>query len=325
MYIITGGAGFIGSNIAKKLAATEAAPVVICDYFGTDEKWQNLSGIRIDDVVPPTELSDYLSANKDAIKAVIHMGAISATTERDVDLIIRSNIVLTRTLWDWCAEAQKQFIYASSAATYGDGAAGFDDEFSATALDRLKPLNAYGWSKHVSDCRIARIVEAGGKRPPQWMGLKFFNVYGPREDHKGDMMSVIAKIEPAVARGEGVKLFKSHRPDYEDGGQKRDFVFVEDCANVISWALETPSVSGLFNLGTGEARTFKNLAEAVFAAHNRPADITYIDKPLAIRDKYQYFTEARMDRLRAAGYDKPFTRLEDGVFKYVHDYLMHRH
>ncbi len=321
MILITGGAGFIGSNIVAELAEHGHTGLVVCDWLGNGDKWRNLSGSEIDDVIEPEKLGEFLGRWRDGLHAVIHMGAISSTTETDVDLIARTNIRLTNDLFDWCARASTPFIYASSAATYGDGAAGFDDDMSPAAQARLKPLNAYGWSKHVVDRRIARIIEAGAAVPPQWAGLKFFNVYGPNEYHKGGQKSVIAHIHPTARKGEPVKLFKSHHPDYEDGGQLRDFVYVKDCARVVRWLVENPSVSGLFNLGTGEARSFKDLALSVFAALNRRPAIEYVDTPIEIRDKYQYFTQATMDRLRAAGYDAPFTPLEDGVADYVRSYL----
>lgn len=321
MIIVTGGAGFIGSNIVAALRERVSDTLVVADWMESGDKWQNLRKAAIDHVVAPEDLLAFLDRNAKAVRAVVHMGAISATTERDVDLIVKRNIVPTAFLWDWCTERQVPFVYASSAATYGDGAEGFDDDGRPEALAKLKPMNAYSWSKQVSDLRIARLVASGARRPPQWLGLKFFNVYGPNEAHKGDMKSVVAKIYPKAKAGETVELFKSHRPDYEDGGQRRDFVYVKDCADVVLWALEKQSVSGLFNLGTGEARAFKDLAKAVFAACNREPRISYVDTPVEIRDKYQYFTESRMERLRAAGYTKAFTKLEDGVFDYVQTYL----
>jgi ADP-L-glycero-D-manno-heptose 6-epimerase len=317
MIIVTGGAGFIGSNIVAALRG----PIVVADWLGQDEKWRNLQKAAIDHIVAPEDTPAFLERNKAAVRAVVHMGAISSTTERDGDLIVKRNIAPTAFLWDYCTDNQKQFIYASSAATYGDGAQGFDDDGSPGALAALKPMNAYGWSKQVSDLRIARLIASGGRRPAQWVGLKFFNVYGPNEYHKGDMKSVIAKIFPKAKAGETVQLFKSHHPDYPDGGQLRDFIYVRDCADVVLWALDNPSVSGLFNLGTGKARAFRDLAKSVFAALNREPKIAYVDTPPEIRDKYQYFTQAKMDRLRAAGYTKPFTALEDGVFDYVQKYL----
>ena len=255
------------------------------------------------------------------VDAVVHMGAISSTTETDVDLIVRENYSLSRSLWDFAARGGVRFIYASSAATYGDGAAGFDDDASRAALAKLRPLNPYGWSKQLFDRFVAREIANGRPQPPQWAGLKFFNVYGPNEYHKGSMKSVVAQIFPRAAVGETVTLFRSHNAKYADGGQMRDFIYVRDCADVVAWLLKTPRAGVLFNLGSGQARTFLDLARAVFAALNRKPDIAYVDTPLEIRDKYQYFTEARMERLRAAGYASAFTSLEDGVGDYVQRYL----
>jgi ADP-L-glycero-D-manno-heptose 6-epimerase len=320
MIVVTGGAGFIGSNLAAHLAEA-GEEVAICDRFGSDDKWRNVAKIDLVDVVTPEQLMPWLEDERGKVDALVHMGAISSTTEADVDLIVRENYRLSRTLWDFCASAGVPFIYASSAATYGDGAAGFDDDASRTGLAQLRPLNPYGWSKHLFDRFVARQVARGAARPPQWAGLKFFNVYGPNEYHKGTMKSVVAQIFPRAFAGEAVTLFRSHNPKYADGGQMRDFVYVRDCADVVTWLLRTPRASGLFNLGTGQARTFLDLARAVFAAMNRKPNIVYIDTPAEIRDKYQYFTEARMERLRAAGYAAPFTSLEDGVSEYVQRYL----
>jgi ADP-L-glycero-D-manno-heptose 6-epimerase len=321
MIVVTGGAGFIGSNILAQLSEDGHTGLVVCDWLETGDKWRNIAKCELEDVIAPEALMDFLARNAGQINAVIHMGAISSTTETDADLIVRSNIRLTNDLWDWCCQTGTRLIYASSAATYGGGDAGFDDEMNAEALAKLRPLNAYGWSKHMVDRRIARRLAMGATTPPQWVGLKFFNVYGPNEYHKGGQKSVVAHIHPSARDGGPVRLFRSHNPDYEDGGQLRDFVYVKDCARVISWLMETPSVSGLFNLGTGEARSFKDLAHAVFAALGKDPSITYVDTPEQIRDKYQYFTEARMDRLRQAGYRAPFTSLEEGVADYVRTYL----
>ncbi|MHA1568254.1 MAG: ADP-glyceromanno-heptose 6-epimerase, partial [Alphaproteobacteria bacterium] len=272
-------------------------------------------------LVPPEALFDFLDAHQRDISLIFHLGAISSTTETDVDLIMSNNFRLSLALWDWCVAHDARLIYASSAATYGDGGAGFDDDPSVAALARLRPLNPYGWSKHLFDRRVARLVADGGRCPPQWAGLKFFNVYGPNEHHKGDMKSVVAQIHPIAASGAPARLFKSHHPDYADGGQWRDFIWGEDCIDVMLWLADNPETSGLFNLGTGQARGFADLAGAVFAALDRPAEIEYRDTPAEIRDKYQYFTQAEMDRLRAAGYSRPFTSLEEGVGLYVRDYL----
>lgn len=320
MILITGGAGFIGSNIAAALAA-QGVPVAICDRFRTGDKWRNASKLELRDVVAPETLSAWLEGPGRQIDAIVHMGAISSTTEPDTDLIVEVNFRLSRMLWHWCATHGKRLIYASSAATYGAGEHGFDDDASLEALAKLRPLNAYGWSKHLFDRWVARQLAQGCPSPPQWVGLKFFNVYGPNEYHKGGMQSVVAQKYPLVAAGEAITLFRSYRPDVPDGGQQRDFIYVGDCADVTSWLLSNPNVNGIFNLGTGQAHSFEDLARALFAALKRPANIKYIDMPTAIRANYQYFTQAGMQRLRQAGYAKPFTSLVDGVSEYVERYL----
>ncbi len=251
---------------------------------------------------------------------VVHMGAISSTTEPDADKIVQTNFCLSRDLYRWCTDRQRRFIYASSAATYGDGSQGFDDRDDVDSLKALRPLNTYGWSKALFDVFAARQA-ARDYAPPQWAGLKFFNVYGPNEEHKASMKSVASQIWPKVKAGHQVQLFKSHNPDYADGGQLRDFVYVRDVADVVDWLHKTESVNGIYNLGSGKARSFKDLAETVFRAAGRTPDIDYTPMPPAIRDKYQYFTEASMDRLRAAGYPGQMTPLEDGVTEYVQKYL----
>ena len=319
--LVTGGAGFIGSVIVDRLIR-DGWDVAVCDWLGPADlgKWRNLAKHPIADFVTPESLFDWLKAHRSELGAIVHMGAISATTEPDADLIVTTNLVLSRRLWDWCVEAGVRLVYASSAATYGDGDQGFDDTDDLASLSALRPLNAYGWSKAAFDI-VARRSADRGQAPPQWAGLKFFNVYGPNEYHKGTMRSVVDQLYPRAARGEPVTLFKSHREGVPDGGQRRDFVYVKDCAEVVAWLLQAPAAAGVFNLGTGQARSFKDLAEAVFKAVGREAQIVYIDTPAAIRDRYQYFTEARMGRLRAAGYDTPFTPLEEGVADYVNGYL----
>jgi ADP-L-glycero-D-manno-heptose 6-epimerase len=247
----------------------------------------------------------------------VHMGAISATTERDGDRLVSENVRLTLDLWEWCAARQVPFVYASSAATYGDGLQGFDDDGSPERLARLKPMNGYGWSKHMVDRRIALDVAEGAPAPPVWAGLKFFNVYGPGEAFKGDMRSVALKLHETLSAGGKATLFKSHNAQYADGGQLRDFVYVADCAAVVLWILDQTRFSGLYNLGTGQARSFQDLATAVFTAMGRTPQITYVDMPEAIRGRYQYFTQAKMDRLRQAGYAAPFHSVEDGIAAYV--------
>jgi ADP-L-glycero-D-manno-heptose 6-epimerase len=318
--LITGGAGFIGSNVAVALAQ-KGWRVVVSDWFEDGNKWNNLHDATITDFLQPPELPAFLEREGGTLDTVIHMGAISATTETDVDALVTNNIRLTLDLWEFCTRADVPFIYASSAATYGDGEQGFTDDWSSAALLQLRPLNAYGWSKLAVDRRIVQDVEARRPVPPQWVGLKFFNVYGPREEHKGSMRSVISQFTPRILAGETVNLFRSHNPAYEDGGQLRDFVHVDDCVAVILWLLDTPEVSGIFNLGTGKARSFLDLTNACFAALNQEPRICFIDTPDAIRAKYQYFTEANMTALRAAGYGAGFKSLEDGVMDYVRSWV----
>jgi ADP-L-glycero-D-manno-heptose 6-epimerase len=321
MIVVTGGAGFIGSNLVAALEERNACDIVVCDFLGSDEKWRNLAKRELAGIVPPERLMAFLDERAVEIDTVFHMGAISATTERDVDLVVASNFSLSQRLWDWCAAHQARLIYASSAATYGDGSAGFDDDDSPVALARLRPLNAYGWSKHMFDRRVVRLVAGNAKRPRQWVGLKFFNVYGPNEYHKGAMQSVVAHIYPRAKAGQAARLFKSHNPAYPDGGQKRDFVYVRDCVALLLWLYDRPEVNGLFNCGAGKARSFKDLTSAVYRALGQEPRIEYVDTPPEIRDKYQYFTEAKMARIRRAGFDAPPTELEDGVRDYVQKYL----
>jgi ADP-L-glycero-D-manno-heptose 6-epimerase len=318
MIVVTGGAGFIGSNIVAALAAS-GAPVAVSDRLREANKWRNLARVPLRELVPPEALLDWLAAHAAEIDAIVHMGAISSTTEKDVDLIVQVNFRLSQALWRWCTLHDKRFIYASSAATYGDGEQGFDDD--PQKLPLLRPLNPYGWSKHLFDRWVMQTQGSGGRAPPQWAGLKFFNVYGPNEYHKGSMRSVVAQKYPLAASERPVTLFRSHRPDIADGGQRRDFIYVRDCVQVVQWLLGHHQVSGLFNLGTGRARSFAELAQALFAALQRPARLEYVDTPPNVLAHYQYFTEARMERLRAAGYAQPFTSLEEGVADYVQRYL----
>ena len=320
MILITGGAGFIGSNIAAALAE-RGQRVAVCDRLRQADKWRNLAKVPLRELIAPDALQPWLQAHAAEVEAIVHMGAISSTTETDADLVTEVNFRLSLVLWRWCTSLGKRFIYASSAATYGGGEQGFDDNASPEGLARLRPLNAYGWSKHLFDQWVARDLSEGSPQPPQWVGLKFFNVYGPNEYHKGAMRSVVAQKFPLARDDQAVTLFRSDRPDVPDGAQKRDFVYVRDCVAVTLWLLEHPEVSGLFNLGTGQARSFQDVARALFAAVHRPVRIGYLEAPAAVRAHYQYFTEARMERLRKAGYTHPFTCLEDGVRDYVERYL----
>ena len=318
---VTGGAGFIGSNIVAKLAEDPSLDVVVCDWLHEAElgKWRNIAKHPIGDFVAPENMFEWLEKRWRDVELVIHMGAVSSTTEPDADKIVHSNFTLSRDLFRWCADRQRRFIYASSAATYGD-ASEFDDRDDFESLSALRPLNTYGWSKALFDIFAVRQA-ARDYAPPQWVGLKFFNVYGPNEEHKHSMKSVASQIWPKVRDGHAVQLFKSYRDGVPDGGQTRDFVYVRDVADVVAWLGDSEQVNGVYNLGSGQARTFEDMAKAVFAAAGRTPQIEYTAMPPAIRDKYQYFTQANMSRLRAAGYDKPFTSLEDGVAAYVHDHL----
>jgi ADP-L-glycero-D-manno-heptose 6-epimerase len=322
MIVVTGGAGFIGSNLLAQLDRRGGHDLVCVDRLGSgDHKWRNIAKREIAEIVAPDHALDFLKANSRQIDAVFHLGAISTTTETNVDAIVEENFRTSLALWKWCAEESKRLIYASSAATYGDGSAGFVDDDSVNGLAKLRPLNPYGWSKHVFDRRVARLRVMKAKQPAQAVGLKFFNVYGPNEYHKGGQRSVAHHLYPAAKTGQRARLFKSHNPAYPDGGQMRDFVWVGDAVSVMMWLLDHPNVNGLFNLGTGKARSFADLARALYSACGRNVDIEYIDTPEEIRDKYQYFTEARMEKLRAAGYELPMTSLEDGIGKYVREHL----
>jgi ADP-L-glycero-D-manno-heptose 6-epimerase len=324
MLVITGGGGFIGSVLAARLNEGGRADLVIVDRFGSGDKWRNIAKRDFFEIVPIDGLAAWLDRFGGEVEAVFHLGANSSTTASDADEIIACNLNYSIALWRWCVQAGRPLIYASSAATYGDGSAGFDDAGGLDEFKRLRPLNLYGWSKHAFDLWALREAEKGDA-PPLWVGLKFFNVFGPNEYHKGDMKSLVAKNYARVAAGESVPLFKSHRPDYRDGEQLRDFVYVKDCADVMLWLWRqrprADQLSGVYNLGTGEARSFLDLIQAIGAACGRPPKIEYIDMPEAIRPNYQYFTEAAMSRLRQAGYNAPFTPLEDAVVDYVTGHL----
>jgi ADP-L-glycero-D-manno-heptose 6-epimerase len=319
MLLVTGGAGFIGSNVVAALNDAGRSDVTVCDALGHDGKWRNLAKRQLADIVPPVELMDWLKSRR--LDAVIHLGAISDTSATDGDLVTETNFRLSMRLLDWCTASATPFIYASSAATYGDGAQGFRDDQSVEALKALRPMNLYGWSKHLFDMAVAERAAKGEKLPPQWAGLKFFNVFGPNEYHKGTMMSVLARRFDDVKASRPVQLFKSHRDGIADGDQRRDFIYVDDAVRVMMWLLATPSVSGLFNVGTGNARSFRDLMMAAYTALGARPNIEYIDMPEAIRGSYQYFTQSDMDRLLRAGYNGGFTALEDGVETYVKGFL----
>jgi ADP-L-glycero-D-manno-heptose 6-epimerase len=319
MLLVTGGAGFIGSNVVASLNEAGHGDVVVSDTLKTGEKWRNLGKRQLADLVPPSDLFGWLDGRK--LEAVIHLGAISDTTATDGDLVLETNFRLSLRLLDWCTATRTRFIYASSAATYGDGGQGFRDDWSPPALRRLRPLNLYGWSKHLFDLALVDRITRGQVAPPQWVGLKFFNVFGPNEYHKGEMMSLIAKRFDDARSGKPIRLFKSYREGIADGGQKRDFIYVDDAIAVLCWLITQPTVSGIFNVGTGEARSFRDVAVAMFAALGKAPDIEYIDMPREIRDQYQYFTQSDAEGLRRAGYTEPFTPLEQAVGTYITEFL----
>jgi len=324
MIVVTGGAGFIGSNLVAALEERGETEILVCDRLGSDDRWRNLSRRELAHLIKPEQLFDLLEDNADAVDMIFHMGAIADTTATDAEWVMENNFGFTLALWEWCAANNARLIYASSAATYGDGENGYDDDASIDALAKLRPLNPYAWSKHLLDRRVARLLESGDSAPAQSVGLKFFNVYGPNEYHKGGQSSVVHHAWSQITDGGSVRLFRSHKDGIKDGHQARDFVHVDDCVAVMLWLLDNPSVSGLFNVGTGKARTFLDLANAVFSAMGIEANIEFIDTPAAIRDRYQYFTEAPLDRLRAAGFDGEFLSLEDGVGRYVGEFLIHQ-
>jgi len=319
MLLVTGGAGFIGSNVVAALNDAGRSDVAVCDLLGHDGKWRNLAKRQLADIVPPGELSDWLKGRK--LDAVVHLGAISETTATDGDLVIETNFRFSMRLLNWCTANSAPFIYASSAATYGDGTQGFGDDPSPAALKQLRPMNLYGWSKHLFDMAVTERAVRGEKLPPQWVGLKFFNVFGPNEYHKGTMMSVLARRFADIKAGRPVQLFRSHREGIADGDQRRDFIYVDDVVRVMMWLLATPAISGLFNVGTGAARSFKDMMLAAYAALGAAPNIQYIDMPEQIRGSYQYFTQSEVDRLRGAGYNGGFTALEDAVDLYVKGFL----
>lgn len=317
MILVTGGAGFIGSNLHAALLARGHETVVV-DRLRSAGKWRNLRNAPPARLLLPEDLDGFLDSHP-PLEMVFHLGAISATTAIDGDFVWATNVELPLRLWHWCTARSVRFVYASSAATYGDGAAGFEDGLDR--LDRLRPLNLYGWSKLAFDRAVARQLAGGGQRPPQWAGLKFFNVYGPNEYHKGAMISVVKVKYDEIAAGRAPRLFRSDRPDMADGQQRRDFIWVDDVVDVMLWLLDTPAANGLFNLGTGVARSYLDLAHAVCDAADAERRVEFIDMPQPLRGQYQSFTEAPMDRLRAAGYGGQFTPLEAGIRRYVRDHL----
>jgi len=320
--LVTGGGGFIGSNLVAALIDRGTHNVVVCDMFGSNDKWRNLSKHHVFEIIVPEQMFEWLEVNRQQIDMVVHMGGVSSTVEKNIDFVLKNNFALSLKVWRWCNARNVRLIYASSSATYGDGSNGFDDSLDMTYLRKLQPMSGYGWSKQLFDLHVAGAVSRGEAQLPQWVGLKFFNAYGPNEFHKDDQRSVIAKVAPQAIQGAAVRLFNSYNPKYANGAQMRDVIYVKDCVNVILWLLDNPNVSGLFNLGTGKARTFNDMAKGIFAAIAREPKINYMDMPEELIPNYQYFTEANMQKLRAAGYVEPFTALEDGIKDFIQNYLL---
>lgn len=314
MIIVTGGAGFIGSCIVRTLNNVGIEDIIVVDNINVTDKWLNIRNKKYIKYVHKSEFLEELPLYEH-VTSIIHMGASSSTTEKDFDYLWKNNFEYTKALWNYCAEEQIQFIYASSAATYGDGREGFDDKID---IDKLRPLNAYGYSKQLFDQWVKHQAEVF---PKQYVGLKFFNVYGPNEYFKGSMASMVFHGYKQIKENGTIKLFKSYNFDYADGEQLRDFVYVKDICDVIYWLLQNSQVNGIFNVGTGRAQSFAELAEAVFHALKLEPNITYIDMPEHLKKKYQYYTKANMQQIREAGYMKEFLNLEDGVRDYVLNYL----
>jgi ADP-L-glycero-D-manno-heptose 6-epimerase len=316
MIAVTGGAGFIGSAIAWRLNTLGNDKLLIIDELGHDEKWKNLVGLKFHDFINKNEFISRIKAdNNFKLDAVIHMGANSSTTETDADHLLNNNYLYTKTLAEYCLKKNIRFIYASSAATYGDGSEGFDDAESKT--EKLRPLNMYGYSKQLFDLWAIRT-----RAIDNIVGIKYFNVYGPNEYHKGDMRSVVHKAFEQVRDTGKVRLFKSLNPDYKDGEQMRDFIYVKDAVDMTLHFLEYNDKSGIYNVGSGKARTWNDLVTALFKATGRPVNIEYINLPDHLADKYQYFTEANLSKLKSAGYNAAISSLEEGVTDYVKNYLL---
>ena len=313
--IVTGGAGFIGSCIVRTLNDMGIEDITIVDHICETDKWMNMRNKKYTEYINRDEFLEKLPEYAGKVTHIIHMGACSATTERDFDFLYKNNYEYTKTLWKFCTENQISFIYASSAATYGDGKEGFDDKED---IKRLRPLNGYGYSKQLFDLWAEKQTIA----PKQHVGFKFFNVYGPNEYFKGIMASVIFHSFNKINETGEMGLFKSYKEGYEDGGQLRDFVYVKDICKVVKFMIEHEEVSGLFNLGTGQARSFYDLAASTFKAMGLEPNIKYIEMPESLRAKYQYYTQANMEKLRSVGYADDFYSLEDGAKDYVQNYLM---
>jgi ADP-L-glycero-D-manno-heptose 6-epimerase len=315
MIIVTGGAGFIGSAVLWKLNQQGIDDILVVDNLGVSDKWKNLVNRNYQDYIHKSEFLKRLGKGEfHPVDAIIHMGACSSTTEKDADFLMENNFHYTLHLAEYCLQKGIRFINASSAATYGDGTSGFSDDIEY--LQRLKPMNMYGYSKHLFDIWTIR-----SKALSHLVSLKFFNVFGPNEYHKDDMCSMVYKGFFQIRQTDHIRLFKSYQPEYSDGDQRRDFVYVKDCVDIIGWLLDNPDVNGIFNVGSGRDHSWNDLAAALFQAMEVPEAIEYIEMPESLKDRYQYYTKAHMDKLRAAGYSQPFTKFEDAVYDYAVNYL----
>jgi len=316
MIIVTGGAGFIGSALIAALNKRGLTDILVVDRLGSDQRWENLVNLRFADYIDKDDFLDMIAEDvlPFSAEAVFHLGACSSTTETDVSFLMNNNFEYTKQLAQWTADDNIRFIYASSAATYGDGSQGFSDD--EEKLETLKPLNPYGYSKQLFDLWAKR-----NGLLDRIVGLKYFNVFGPNEYHKQDMRSFVLKAFEQINSTGKVRLFKSHRPDFKDGEQKRDFLYVKDAFDMTLFFFDNPKTAGIYNLGAGRARSWNDLAKAVFAAMDKSPSIEYIDMPDSVRNQYQYFTEADITKLRSAGYKKPITSLEEAVRDYVVHYL----
>ena len=314
MILVTGGAGFIGSNLINALT-NKGQEIFLCDYSKALFKKYFVNYNRIIRIIEPNKIFDFMDKNK--INVVFHLGAISSTTFRDNSKYWIDNVLFSTKLWSLCSKRNIRLIYASSASTYGNGTYGFEDKEDVDYLKKLRSLNVYGWTKSQIDLRNVYAKNIHNIAPPQWVGLKFFNVYGNNEYHKKNMISIVLKTYMQIKRGQETNLFKSYKKNYKHGEQKRDFVYIKDCIDVLLWFLENKNLSGIFNIGTGESNTFNELVSNVYQRLNKNINLKYIDMPDAIKKQYQYETKANLSKLRNIGYRKKFYSLKDGISDYI--------